>query len=103
MIKLLKTWWINLSINDNKRLNLYKRVLRDRISDGFYTYLCYHFSTYRYCFKNLKEVKDNKDSKHLLRRIKFNCDYEWFSDQQDRTEFLKECIQMLENKINNHG
>ena len=57
---------------------------------------CCHVKTWRkfiICWKNIKEVKDNMDSKYLIKDLpNYNCRYHWFFNKDHRILFLEECI-----------
>lgn len=55
------------------------------------------------CWKNIKEVKECRDSIHVWKvyrdqKTKFNCIRLWFYNDLDRINFLNQCITKLESK-----
>lgn len=44
------------------------------------------------CWKNLKEVKENMNSKELKEITEYSCNFSWFYNKVGRLEFLKECL-----------
>jgi hypothetical protein len=62
-------------------------------------YCCYVISWHRLfiCWKELKEVKENMNSNTLFNFIRKNvsnqhCGLPWFSNKENRLNFLKECL-----------
>lgn len=44
------------------------------------------------CWKDLKEVKANMNSKQLLDWSSYSCHISWFNSKEKRLNFLNECI-----------
>lgn len=44
------------------------------------------------CWKDLKEVKENMNSKQLNGLSTYTCSFNWFDDKENRLEFLEECL-----------
>jgi len=49
------------------------------------------------CWKNLKEVEANMDSKYLNKGLSYNCKFSWFNTKSQRLNFLDECLLKFEN------
>ncbi len=49
------------------------------------------------CFKDLKEVQANMNSKYLMEvEYNYDCKESWFDSRHNRLNFLKECIHKLD-------
>lgn len=59
-----------------------------------YGYCCHVNSWHKIfiCWKDLKEVKENLDSKYIKEYIFYNCSNVWFRTYDDRIAFLDECL-----------
>ncbi len=70
------------------------KTIYAEIISGNETYCCHVWSRYKFfiCWKNLKEVKENMNSKYLRSNIKYTCDRIWFYSKEDRLAFLRECL-----------
>ena len=79
-------WFRKLYLKD-----LYKKILRKGKP-----YFCCHYEGVYSIFiswKDLKEVKENMDSKRLRPNIvHFTCSFIWFYSHYDRLKFLEECL-----------
>lgn len=64
-------------------------------------YLCLHTTIYSLfiCWKDLKEVQNNLNSKYIKTYIKesevYNCSVVWFDSNIERHLFLRECLELL--------
>lgn len=79
--------------------------IHSNLSTGKSSFCCHVMSWHRLfiCWKDLKEVKDNMLSGYLRESVKNNigkqnCTEAWFWGPSDRIEFIKECLNKLENE-----
>ena len=59
---------------------------------------CCHIITWHrafICWKDLKEVQENLNSKHLWLNENYSCKNVWFITREERIAFLKECISKI--------
>lgn len=97
---------INSRLGKSFRLSFLNRILKDIVTDE--KMYCCHVDSWhsRYiCWKDLKEVKENHDSRYVFTNERmwksidegyFNCSREWFDTKMYRVKFLEECIDNCE-------
>lgn len=75
------------------RRSFLEKIRRD-IENKKSNYCCNVRSWHRIfiCWKDLKEVQDNRDSLMLL-DFYFSCNRAWFENRYNRIKFLDECIE----------
>ena len=82
-------------------LNYLLKKVNKHINNNEHYFLCLNLSIYRLfiCWKDLKEVQNNLNSKYIKNHIKesevYYCSVVWFDSNIKRHLFLRECLELI--------
>ena len=90
---------INLRLFKPFRKIFLERIRKDILHKDNVNFCCHVKSWHSIfiCWKDLKEVKENMNSKYLSVGLPYNCDFSWFTNRNSRISFLDECLLKFEN------